>query len=740
MSLSFVEVAVPLPVDRTFTYCVPAGCEAEAVPGRRVLVPFGRKGELRGFVVGNPSTSEVPDLKEVTRFLDEGPVLGHDVLALGRFLSRYYGCSLGEALDAMLPSGVKHGRASRTVPFAGLAVSPDEALARAEALPESRSRQARILRMLAGIEGDVPLADVLRKTGASRSPADSLVKAGLLFVRRKALPLDPLNTPADVRRPPPEPTGEQAKAIREISAAIRDEKFGVFLLFGITGSGKTEVYLRSIEAAIAGGRQTIVLVPEIALTPQTVRRFRARFDRVAVLHSAQSEAERRRWWREVQAGRIDVVVGPRSAVFAPVPRLGLLVVDEEHDSSFKQGRVPRYHARDIGIIRAREAGAAVILGSATPALESYHNARTGKYRMLRLTARVGGGELPPVETVDMGVEMKETKTFTHFSRRLKSLISGSLKRGEQVMLFLNRRGFSTLLYCRRCGESLTCESCSVTLTFHRGHQRAICHICGYERRVPPRCPTCGDPGMLQKGYGTERVEAEIRELHPTCRVARMDSDTMTTREAYEEVLDRVRGGEVDILVGTQMIAKGLHFPSVTAVGVIDADTSLRLPDFRSSERTFQLIAQVAGRTGRSERGGRVVVQTFRVGQAALTSAARHDYLGFAEEELRQRKAFGYPPYGRVLLVLVQGKKVPAVIERAKEVRLELDQVLAGTGARVLGPAVPLIEKIKDRYRRQIVVKAKDHHAVARAVAHLRGRRATKGGVDIILDVDPVGMA
>jgi len=515
------------------------------VLGRRVTVPFGRRGDLRGFIVGHPETSDLQGLKEVSALLDDGPVVGPDILALCRFIARYYGCSLGEALDAALPSGVKHGRASRTVAHAELAVPAAEARARAAELPDSRAKQARILVILADAGEPVPVADIRRRACTSRSPVDTLARAGLVTVRRFPLPEDPFGPAPTGGAPPPELTGEQAVSVEAVTAAARGGEFGAFLLFGVTGSGKTEVYLRSIRESVDLGRQAIVLVPEISLTPQTVRRFRARFDRVAVLHSAQSEAERRRWWRAVKRGEVDVVVGPRSAIFAPVPRLGLIVVDEEHDSSFKQGRAPRYNARDVAVVRARLAGAAVVLGSATPSLESWHNARTGKYRLLTLSTRVGGGELPPVEIVDMGREMAETKRVTRFSRRLKAILRESLDRGEQAMLFLNRRGFSTLLLCQRCGESLSCDRCSVSLTYHQRLGRAICHLCGHVKTVPDECPACSQPGLLYRGFGTEKVEEEIASHHPDARVARMDSDTMTSKASYERVLDAVKRQEID---------------------------------------------------------------------------------------------------------------------------------------------------------------------------------------------------
>jgi primosomal protein N' (replication factor Y) len=736
---AFVEIAIPVPVDRTFTYAVPEGSEAKAVVGRRVTVPFGRKPEVRGFIVGRPESAAVEKVKEVVEFLDEGPVLGEDVLSLGRFISRYYGCSLGEALDAALPSGVKHGRAARTVPHAALAIPVEEALALADGLPDHRLKQARVLELLAEADAPVPVADLLRAAKASRSPVTTLAKQGTIRISRRALPLDPF---ADRVEKSPERlvlTGQQQRSLDAVTAAVSGNRYETFLLFGVTGSGKTEVYLRAIEECVALGRQAIVLVPEISLTPQTVRRFRARFDRVAVLHSAQSEAERRRWWRTAQRGEADVVIGPRSAVFAPVPALGLIVVDEEHDSSFKQGRVPRYHARDVAIVRAHACDAAVVLGSATPALESFHNARSGKFTMLTLTERVGGGSLPPVEIVDMSREMAELKRFTWFSRRLRKTITESVARGEQAMLFLNRRGFATLMTCRRCGETLSCDRCSVSLVFHQGRGRAVCHQCGLERRVPPNCPACGQPGLLQRGFGTEKIEEELAELFPNATVARMDSDTMTRRGAHEEVLDRLGDREIDLLVGTQMIAKGLHFPRVTAVGVVDADTSLRIPDFRAAERTFQLIAQVAGRTGRSERGGRVVVQTFRKDQPALVAAARHDYLAFAEDELRAREMLGYPPYGRILLLVVQGRKMPVVATRAASVAKALREALPADRAKVLGPAVPPLEKVKEKFRRHIIVKATGPAEIARAVSMVRKERERKKAAEIVIDVDPVSM-
>ncbi len=733
-----VEIALPVPLDRNFTYRVPDGLEHRVEIGRRVLVPFGKRSEVRGFVVGRPEVSPVPDaeLRDVAAFLDDAPALGPEMMELCRFLARYYGCSLGEALDAALPGGVKRGRRSRRVLHLALVPPPEEARRAATAMPAGRYRQARLLTLLADAGEPLPLSLALRNAQiATASPAKSLVKAGLARFENLALPDDPLNMPAGPPPPPLDLTGEQAAAVREISAVVAAGTFATFLLYGITGSGKTEVYLRALTECVARGRQAIVMVPEISLTPQTAQRFRERFPRVAVLHSAQSDAERARYWRAVRDGQVDVVVGPRSAVFAPLPRLGLVVVDEEHDSSFKQGSTPRYHGRDLAVVRARMAGAAVVLGSATPALESWHNARAGKYRLLPLTARVGGGDLPPVEIVDMAREMMELKRAVWLSRRLRKLVADALTRGEQAMLFLNRRGFARSLFCRVCGTPLGCRACHLSLTYHQARNRAMCHLCGYEVRPPDLCPSCQSPGFRQRGFGTERIEEEVAEAFPKARVARMDSDTMTGRGAHERLLAKVGAREVDILVGTQMISKGLHFPDITVVGVLDADIGLDRPDFRATERTFQQVAQVAGRTGRGPKGGRVVVQTFRPALPAIVAAASHDFVAFAEQELRDREAAWYPPYCRILLATYEGRAENEVAARARADAVALERAFAPEEARVLGPAAPSVDRVKGRYRRQVVLKARGPAEVSRAVRALRSTPRT-AGVDLALDVDP----
>ncbi len=738
----YAEIAVAVPVDQLFTYRVPEPLRAEAIPGRRVVVPLGPR-TATGYLVSLrddlPPGLPPAAVKDVRAFLDEGPLMDGAMLELCRFIARWYGSSLGEALDAALPAAVKSGGRRRRVPTAVLVPGPAEARGAADAMAEKHPKRARILLALLENEGSMPARELRRVAHCSEAPLRTLAKEGLL--RLESLEAAP--DPFALRAPPPPavpptPTEEQDAALAAVTACVDRGEFRVFLLLGITGSGKTEVYLRALEEVVKRGRQAIVLVPEIALTPQTVERFRARCPRVAVLHSALTDAERHLQWRRIRAGGADVVIGPRSAVFAPVPRLGLLVIDEEHETSFKQQNAPRYHARDVGIVRAKEAGAAVLLGSATPSLETFVNAREGKYQLLILPRRVGGGALPPVEIVDMLRERRESGRPVFLSRRLESLLSAALARGEQGLLFLNRRGYATEVKCARCGGVVECEGCRLPYTFHRRLGLGLCHYCGGERRIPEDCPACGAPGLDRRGFGTEKVEEAIRTHFPGARIARMDSDTMKGREAYDRVLSSFRAREIDLLVGTQMIAKGLDFPEVTVVGVLNADIALHVPDFRAAERTFQLLAQVAGRAGRASRPGRVVVQTTVPDHPSVVLAAAHDFAGFAALEEAERRRDGWPPFSRVVRVLASApgkEKARALAEEAAAAMLG-----AAPGVRVLGPAPAFLQQVKGKDRWHALAKVPDARAMGRVVAALRPLCRRTGDREVILDVDPVGTA
>ncbi|MDF1702682.1 MAG: primosomal protein N', partial [Planctomycetota bacterium] len=677
---------------------------------------------------------KVLDIKDAP---DDGATLTPDLLKLGGFIARYYGCALGEALSAMVPRGVRHkgkGRKRTRVTLTSL-----EAADAFEGKGKVTDAAARVLRRMRREPAGYLLADLCRAAHVSPSPVQTLAKHGVLTLTEERGTADLLEEAAREapRTEPHDLTADQRTCVDALQASVDAERFETFLLLGVTGSGKTEVYLQALERCVAQGRQGIVLVPEIALTPQTVRRFRGRFDRVAVLHSAMTDAERAKAWRRIRAGEVDVVIGPRSAVFAPVPRLGLIVVDEEHEGSFKQQNAPRYHARDVGIVRAKEAGAVVVLGSATPALESYRNATEGRYTLLELPHRIGGRSLPTVQIVDRGSEDERAFGKGHISRTLEIRIGEALKDKGQVILLQNRRGYATSVACPRCGWLLGCKHCDLTLTFHRHDGMARCHLCGHEERVPPNCPDCALPGPAMRGVGTQTVEEDLERRFPDARVARMDSDSMISRDDYEEVLGRFERGEIDILVGTQMIAKGLDFPNVILVGIISADTALALPDFRAGERTYGLLAQVAGRAGRGDADGRVVVQTLMPGHRSIALAAEQDYEKFATEALVDREAFGYPPFQRLLRVVLRSKNERALDARATETQQRI--VAAATPeTQILGPAVPPVPRVQGFYRRHIVVKAPGHRDIARVLESLRKAPRPKHGVDEAWDVDPLG--
>ena len=738
------SVALNLPLDRTFDYLVPQSLRGQVVVGGRVRVPFGKRLQVLGYCVGLKASSEVPEagLKAISRSLDKEPVFTPLMLKLARWMAQYYRCSLGEALHAALPSAVRKGRERRKVRFACLRLPGEEAERIADEIFDKSPAQSKILRTLALMGGEAPAAELKKATATSQPSLNALEKRGYLKSEMRLVESeDPLPHPPTSPQQPPRLTPEQHRAYDVITEGMSRGRFDVVLLHGITSSGKTEVYLQCIAELLRLGKQAIVLVPEISLTPQTVRHFGSRFARLAVLHSRLTEAERLRQWHRIRSGEADVVVGARSAIFAPVPALGLLVIDEEHENSFKQDTVPRYHARDVGIMRARFDDALVVLGSATPSLESYHNYQVGKYTRVMLTSRIGGHPLPPVEVVNMSEEWAGRGRLRVISRRLESRMRESLERGEQVILFINRRGFSTFIHCPRCGYALKCLRCDITLNYHQKINALVCHYCGFERRPPSSCPECGLEKMHFGGTGTERVEAAVRELFPERTPIRMDSDTTKARQAHRDKLEAFRTGRADILIGTQMIAKGLDFPNVTTVGVVNADVALHLPDFRSRERTFQLLAQVAGRTGRGPAGGRVIVQTFMAQDPSIQAAAHHDYEAFARHELPLRRELRYPPYGRMVRIICRGRKAEAVEQFASSLGTALRRLCEqlGDGAQVLGPAPAPISQIRGRHRRHLLIKCPNSRSVADLMQDAAGMLKGPASVKVVVDVDPQSM-
>ena len=741
MTKPFAQVALNLPVGDAYDYAVPQGLRGCLRVGMRVRVPFGPR-ELTGYCVRLLERPTIPlgKVKPLRDVVDDEPLVDAAMLELTRWVADYYGCSWGEVLEAALPAGVRHGVTSKTIQTVEPVDRGSVLLARIAAMPERQRKRRAAMEALVHAEGEELTPRALAElAGCSVATVEAARRDGLVRYRQR------LVTEHPVRDVEPEPvprivlTPEQERALDAVREQCETGEFGVLLLHGVTGSGKTEVYLRAIRDVVDEGRQAIVLVPEISLTPQTLRRFKARFDRLAVLHSHLTPGQRYEQWRTIHRGEADIVIGPRSAIFAPVQRLGLVVVDEEHENTFKQESVPRYNARDVAVWRGRQHGAVVVLGSATPSLESYHNARRGRYRYLQLTRRVRDLPMPPVEIVDMTAEYTEQRRRVLISAQLELRMREALDSDAQVMLFLNRRGYSTLIFCPRCHHALACSRCEVPMVYHRRRDIALCHYCGEQMAASAVCPACLGARMLHFGAGTERIEDEIARKFPAYRVMRMDSDTTRGRTAHQELLDRFRSGEARILVGTQMIAKGLDFPQVTLVGVVSADTSLYLPDFRAAERTFQLVEQVAGRAGRGERGGRVVVQTVNPHHLSILAAARHDYRMFADTELDARRELGYPPFGHLLRIVVTAPDHAKARRRSQRIARRIAELPDAGALELLGPAECPLANLQGKARWQLLVKARDRRHIHAAARCLRPLAGASGKTQVALDVDPYAM-
>lgn len=770
MSALTVDVIVPVPVDEAFTYRVPEGFENRAQVGVRAVVPFGSR-TVTGLIVGRSEQDagghrgrheegaaegeNGRTLKPLESIVDDEPAFTDELIGLTRWIAEYYLCSWGEAVRAALPPGTGRSDVSvRTDVFLRLAESYRNEEAIRDVLEELPGhKQEAVVEVLADrlAEGteEIPQVEVLEEADASYSTVRSLLRREVIERVEREVVRTPYGSLADR---PPEPEEHelmeaQADALEAVLGAIEGERFESFLLHGVTGSGKTEVYIRALREVRRRGETGIVLVPEIALTPQTVNRFRAHFgDEVAVLHSQMSDGERYDTWREVRRGRYSIVIGPRSAVLAPLENLGLIVVDEEHEESYKQfDPAPRYHARDVAVMRAHRNEAVCLLGSATPSLESYLNARHGKYTLLELPDRIPGpdGEpvvLPEVEVVDLTLERRKHRLEGALSETLRAAIGERLERQEQVILLQNRRGYAPVVECADCGWSPECRDCAVTMTYHKSRRQLRCHYCGLAGRKPESCPECGGTELGLHGQGTQRVEEELRELFPEAALERMDRDTTSAKDAHRTILERFERGETDVLLGTQMIAKGLDFGGVTLVGVVNADTGMLFPDFRAEERTFQLLTQVAGRSGRSDLPGEVYFQTRNPDHPAIRFAREHDYHGFVESELPQRRQFGYPPYGRMVGVEFRGKSARRVESVAEDwTRILKERVEEG---RVQGPSEAFVGKVKGKYRFHTLVRIPRKVPSGRIRDWFRGTEEAYGSVPgecrVAIDVDPVG--
>ena len=716
--------------DQLFTYAVPPSLAEAVVPGRRVRVPFGREEAASGVVFELKAESDVPPAKVrmLLAALDQEPALRPVDLECARWLAQRTVCTLAQAVRAFLPPDVA---AERTE----VGYHPVQAVQDTSALLRRAPAQASAWREIVSRPGSTG-AELARR-GVRPSAVAALVRRGLVEGRPRQIRRDPFaGVAAPAPETPPSPTPAQAAALEALASALDTPTPGAYLLWGVTGSGKTEVYLRAIERVLAAGRQALVLVPEIALTPQTVSSFRRRFGvRVAVLHSALGLRERHdQWWR-IRRGEVDVAVGARSAVFAPFPRLGLIVVDEEHEPSYKQEEAPRYHTREVALWRGRRHGFPVVLGSATPDLETFQAASDGRVLRLDLPARVASRALPPVRCIDLRQQVQAELLAPELVDALRRHLSA----GRQALLFLNRRGFAPVVLCSACGYTSRCQSCSVTLCYHESDRMLHCHYCGVRREPPTTCPRCGGHFLRLRGSGTERVVQEVVRLFPSARVLRMDLDTTGTRGAHHRIYEEFRAGRADVLVGTQMVAKGWDVAGVTLVGVVDADTALHLPDYRGAERTFQLLCQVAGRAGRGAEPGEVLVQTRTPEHYAVVAAAGHDYAAFAAQELSLRRATGFPPFSRLLRVLCWSVRASEAERAARLVAGALAPLLP-PGVDLWGPGQAPLARLRGWHRWHLALRGKDG-AVLRDVvrAALSQTAGHLGDARVAADPDPLTM-
>ncbi len=721
-----------------FDYELPEAVASRLEVGSRVRVPMRTRTAI-GTIIELNETTPFTGIKPITEVVSAEPILSPLLIKMGIWMADYYCCSKEAAMRSILPQVIrKAALGHKTRLFARLLEVPPADLM--EGLKRRAPIQAAILDYLEAAGHPVAVAELTDKCDATHQAVQALVKKGFLATEAATVERDPFKTEQFLQAGPLELNAEQGAIFLRVMAAIGDGQPGPaprpMLLHGVTGSGKTEIYLQAIQAVLLRGQSAIMLVPEIALTPQTVERFKSRFaatqHEVAVLHSHLSEGERHDEWHKIRDGRARIVIGARSAIFAPCTRLGLIVVDEEHENTYKQEETPRYHGRDIAVLRARMEGCAVLLGSATPSMESYHNAVEGKYELLKLTGRVDDKKMPFIRIVDM--RMEAAKKSSILSSKLITAIEDRLGKKEQTILFLNRRGFSTSLICSACGFVCECPNCSVSLTFHRSENRIVCHICGHTAVAPTKCPECKDPSIRYSGTGTEKVEDVVNKLFPKAVVKRMDADAMTKRDSYREALGAFRTGKIDILVGTQMIAKGLHFPNVTLVGIINADLALHLPDFRAGERTFQLLTQVAGRAGRGDVEGEVFVQSFTPFHPAIQFARHHDFEGFWEEEITHRRQFEYPPFTHMVLVALRSPHQGRAEFSAQTLARRLKEALPA-GTTLNDPAPAPLEKSHGNYRFQLMLRTHSIVRLTRALNAVLEKLTFPEDVIVTVDVD-----
>jgi primosomal protein N' (replication factor Y) len=731
----FARVITDDPTDKELDYAVPEPWTDNVHIGSRVKVPL-RSREILATVVALVDTPSVQDPKSVLELVSETPILNERLLQLARWMAEYYCCPIETAIRSVLPQVIRKaqlGFKRERIVSLQHQIHESELVTLAKKAP----RQADVLRQVMELGGPIRWRELQLKAMTTDRTIQQLVDRGLLWVQLENTDRDPYGKEQFIANSPLVLNQEQTVVLSIVIESIQNRSSQPILLHGITGSGKTEIYLQAIQDCLNRGLGALVLVPEISLTPQTVERFKMRFavERIAVLHSHLSAGERHDEWHKLRSGRAQIAIGARSAVFAPIHPLGLIVVDEEHENSYKQEEAPRYHARDLAVVRAQLEQCAVLLGSATPSLESYHNAKIGKYRLVKLTSRIDDRQLPFIRVVDMRQEYLKQKHLPVISQGLGAAIEDRLAKKEQTILFLNRRGYSTSLICNQCGHVCECPNCTVALTFHLQEDRLKCHLCGHVAVAPRKCPKCGDPSIRYAGYGTQKVEGIVLKLFPKAAVARMDADSMARKDAYRQTLQAFRTGKIDILIGTQMIAKGLDFPNVTLVGIINADVALHMPDFRAGERTFQLLTQVAGRAGRGDMAGEVYVQSATPFSPSIQFARHHNFDGFWEQENEFRERCGYPPFYHLLMILIRSEHQRRAEFSAETLHRRISEQL--DPAMTLHPVVPApIERSKGYYRYQILMRTKAIRRLSKTIRGILDKLTFPEEVIVAVDVDP----
>lgn len=740
---SFARVLIDRSQGQELDYAIPEKLRGVVSVGERVTVLL-RNRRAVGTILELMDHSDVPGVRPIEALVGDHAAVTPAMLSLARWMADYYCAPFASVMRCMIPPMLRGEKiAGKKIRMARLLKTPS--VTELRVLAKKAPKQSAILEALLAATSPVAVRELLRLSQSSEASLRPLVAAGFVGIEEIRASIADSEREEILPGRIPDLNPDQKMVVGSLLEAIDSGCKRPFLLHGVTGSGKTEVYLRALQRVLESGKSAIVLVPEISLTPQTVERFRSRFDHaggggagVAVLHSHLTDAERREEWMRLQRGDARIAIGARSAVFAPLSNLGIIIVDEEHENTYKQEETPRYHARDVAVMRARLEGCPVLLGSATPSVESYRNVVAGKYHLLELPRRADGQLMPLIRVVDLRLQGKRAKSDGGLSAPLQMAITKRLELGQQTILFLNRRGFATSMLCQQCGHVCRCPNCSLSMTFHRSEERLACHLCGHSSRPPERCPECRDPGIRHSGIGTQRVEEGIRKAFASARIARMDADTMIRRGSYEEVLGKFRTGKIDILIGTQMIAKGLDFPNVTLVGIINADIGLHSPDFRAGERTFQLLTQVAGRAGRGETEGEVIVQTFSPASPSIQHARHHDFAGFYEQEISFREAFRHPPFSRMLLIRIRSVS----LERAAQAATQAAGLLRETApasVEVSEAAPAPLERSHGQYRFHVILKSSSGAVLGKLAREAASRLRLPDDVVMTFDVDPYSM-